>query len=43
MDVNNMLDNLLGEPQEEQIPSVQIANEIAADIIGTGKPTVKRH
>ena len=42
MDVNNMLDNLLGEPQGEQIPSVQIANEIAADIIGTGKPTVKR-
>lgn len=43
MDVNKMLDNLLGEPQEEQIPSVQTANEIAADSIGSGKPTVKRH
>ena len=43
MDVNKMLDNLLGEPQEEQIPSVQTANEIAADSVGTGKPTVKRH
>ena len=43
MDVNKMLDNLLGEPQEEQIPSVQTANEIAADIIPSGKPTVKRH
>lgn len=42
MDVNKMLDNQLGEPQEEQIPSVQTANEIAADSIGTGKPTVKR-
>lgn len=43
MDVNEMLDNLLGEPQEIQIPSVQTANEIAADSIGSGKPTVKRH
>lgn len=43
MDVNKMLDNLLVEPQEEQIPSVQTANEIAADSVGTGKPTVKRH
>lgn len=43
MDVNKMLDNLLGEPQGEQIPSVQTENEIAADSIGTGKPTVKRH
>ena len=43
MDVNKMLDNLLGEPQEEQIPSVQTANEIAADSVGTGKPTVRRH
>lgn len=43
MDVNKMLDNLLGEPQEEQIPSVKTANEIAADSIGSGKPTVKRH
>lgn len=42
MDVNKMLDNLLGEPQEEQIPSVQTADEIAADIVGTGKPTVRR-
>ena len=42
MDVNKMLDNLLGEPQEERIPSVQTANEIAADIVGTRKPTVKR-
>lgn len=42
MDVNKMLDNLLGEPQEEQIPSVQTANEIAADIIPSGKPTVNR-
>lgn len=42
MDVNKMLDNLLGEPQEEQIPSVQTANEIAADSVGTGKPTVRR-
>lgn len=42
MDVNKMLDNLLGEPQEEQIPSVKTANEIAADSIGSGKPTVKR-
>ena len=43
MDVSKMLDNLLGEPKEEQIPSVQTANEIAADSVGTGKPTVKRH
>ena len=43
MDVNEMLDNLLGEPQEDQIPSVQTADEIAADSIGSGKPTVKRH
>ena len=43
MDVNKMLDNLLVEPQEERIPSVQTANEIAADSAGTGKPTVKRH
>ena len=43
MDVNKMLDNLLVEPQEEQIPSVQTANEIAADSAGTGKPTVKRN
>lgn len=43
MDVNKILDNLLGEPHEEQIPSVQTANEIAADIIPSGKPTVKRH
>lgn len=42
MDVNKMLDNLLGEPQEEQIPSVQTANEIAAYSIGTGKTTVNR-
>ena len=43
MDVNKMLDNLLGEPQEEQIPSVQTAKEIVADSFGSGKPTVKRH
>lgn len=43
MDVNKMLDNLLGEPQEEQIPSVQTANEIAADSIFQAKHTVKRH
>lgn len=43
MDVNKMLDNLLGEPQEEQIPSVQTAKEIVAYSFGSGKPTVKRH
>lgn len=43
MDVNKMLDNLLGEPQEEQIPSGQTANEIAADSIFQAKHTVKRH
>lgn len=43
MDVNKMLYNLPGEPQEEQIPSVQTANEIAADSLDSGKPTVKRH
>ena len=42
MDVNKMLDNLLGEPQEEQIPSIGTSNEIAREILDAGKPTVNR-
>lgn len=42
MDVNKMLDNLLGEPQEEHIPSIGTANEIAREDLDAGKPTVNR-
>ena len=42
MDVDNIVNSIVGEMPDEQIPSVKTANEIAREILDAGKPTVKR-
>lgn len=43
MDVEKVVNSIVGEMSDEQIPSVGTANEIARDVLNSGKPTVKRH
>lgn len=42
MDVEKVFDSFSCTIPDEQIPSIETANEIARDILDTGKPTVKR-
>lgn len=42
MDVDKVVDSIVGAKPDEQIPSVGTANEIAREILDAGKPTVKR-
>lgn len=42
MDVEKVVNSIVGEMPDEQIPSVKTANEIAQDILDAGQPTVKR-
>lgn len=42
MDVEKVVNSIVGEMPDEQIPSVETANEIAREILDAGKPTVKR-
>ena len=42
MDVEKVVNSIVGAMPDEQIPSVGTANEIARDILDTGKPTVNR-
>lgn len=42
MDVEKVFDSFAGAMPDEQIPSVETANEIAREILDDGKPTVKR-
>lgn len=42
MDVDNVVNSIVGTIPDEQIPSIVTANEIAREILDAGKPTVKR-
>lgn len=42
MDVEKVLDSIVGAIPDEQIPSIVTANEIAREILDSGKPTVNR-
>lgn len=42
MDVNKAFDSFAGTMPDEQIPSIETANEIAREILDAGKPTVNR-
>ena len=42
MDVDKVVNSIVGAMPDEQIPSVGTANEIALEILDAGKPTVKR-
>lgn len=42
MDVDKVVDSIVGAKPDEQIPSIGTANEIARDVLNSGKPTVKR-
>lgn len=42
MDVEKVVNSIVGEMPDEQIPSISTANEIALDVLNSGKPTVKR-
>lgn len=42
MDVDKVFDSFAGTMPDEQIPSIETANEIAREILDAGKPTVKR-
>ena len=42
MDVEKVLDSIVGSMPDEQIPSVGTSNEIAREILDAGKPTVNR-
>ena len=42
MDVEKVFDSFPGTMPDEQIPSIETANEIAQDILDARKPTVKR-
>lgn len=43
MDVDKVVNSIVGAMPDEQIPSVESANEIAREILDAGQPTVKRH
>ena len=43
MDVDKVVNSIVGAIPDEQIPSIETANEIAREILDAGKPTVKRH
>ena len=42
MDVEKVFDSFAGVMSDEQIPSVETANDVAKDVLNSGKPTVKR-
>lgn len=42
MDVDKVVNSIVGAIPDEQTPSIETANEIARDILDAGKPTVKR-
>lgn len=42
MDVDKVVSSIVGAIQDEQIPSIGTANEIAREILDDGQPTVKR-
>ena len=42
MDVDKVVNSIVGAMPDEQIPSIGTANEIAREILDAGKPTVKR-
>ena len=42
MDVEKVLDSIVGSMPDKQIPSIGTANEIAREILDAGQPTVKR-
>ena len=42
MDVEKVVNSIVGAMPDEQIPSIETANEIAREILDAGKPTVKR-
>lgn len=42
MDVEKVFDSFAGAMPDEQIPSIETANEIAREILDAGKPTVNR-
>lgn len=42
MDVEKVVNSIVGAMTEEQIPSIETANENALEILDAGKPTVKR-
>lgn len=42
MDVDKVVNSVVGAMPDEQIPSIGTANEIAREILDAGKPTVKR-
>lgn len=43
MDVDKVVNSIVGVMPDEQIPSISTANEVALEILDAGKPTVKRH
>lgn len=42
MDVDKVVNSIVGAMPDEQIPSIGTANEVAREILGAGKPTAKR-
>lgn len=42
MDVEKVVNSIVGAIPDEQTPSIETANEIAREILDAGKPTVKR-
>lgn len=42
MDVDKVVNSIVGVMPDEQIPSIGTANEVAREILDAGKPTVKR-
>ena len=42
MDVDKVVNSIVGAMPDEQIPSIETANEIAREILDAGKPTVNR-
>ena len=42
MDVEKVVNSIVGAMPDEQIPSIETANEIAREILDAGQPTVKR-
>ena len=42
MDVDKVVNSIVGAMPDEQIPSIETANEIAREDLDAGKPTVKR-
>lgn len=42
MDVDKVVNSIVGAMPDEQIPSIKTANEIAREILDAGQPTVKR-